>query len=212
MPPTRREDLEAQKLADTKYPIEDALRRRCSTLAFSEQPVEVEKLQQLFEAARWAPSSYNEQPWSFVLTTRTESPLDYEKLTNCLIGHNREWAQRAPVLVLSVAKRHFDRGGKVNHYSIHDVGMATQNMAIQATALDLFVHLIAGFDAAQARQAFAIPETHEPVCVFAIGYFGDFETLTPEMQERERQSRKRRSFRDFVFAGEWGRPSELVPD
>ncbi|HYO80754.1 MAG TPA: nitroreductase family protein [Bryobacteraceae bacterium] len=209
---TKREDVEAQKLADTKYPIEDALRRRCSTLAFAARPVEVAKLRQLFEAARWAPSSFNEQPWSFLLTTKDEGPEDYERLASCLIGHNRDWAVRAPVLVLSIAKRHFEIGGRVNQYSAHDVGLATENLIIQATAVNLFVHLIAGFDGARARELFAIPNTHEPVCVFAIGYFGDLETLPADLQRRELAPRQRRPFRDFVFSGRWGEPTTLIPD
>jgi nitroreductase len=206
------EQLEIQKLADAKYPIENALRRRCSSLAFAERPVEVEKLQQLFEAARWAPSSYNEQPWSFLLTTKNESLPDYEGLLSCVTGNNRDWAQRAPVLVLSVAKRHFDAGAKVNHYSIHDVGLATENLTIQATAVGLFIHLMAGFDASKARKLFSIPDTHEPVCVIAIGYFGSLEALSPELQRRELAPRRRRPFKEFVFSGQWGRPSELIAD
>lgn len=206
------EQLENQKLADTKYPIESALRRRCSTLAFDDRFVEAEKLQQLFEAARWAPSSYNEQPWSFILTAKDESLTDYERLLSCLTGHNRDWAHRAPVLVLSVAKRHFAAGGKVNHHAIHDVGLATENLTIQATALGLFIHLIAGFDADEARKLFGIPDTHEPVCVIAIGYFGNLEGLPSDLQQRELVPRHRRLFKEFVFSGEWGHPSELIPD
>ncbi len=206
------DELELRKLADTKYPIEEALRRRCSTLAFADHPVEVEKLQQLFEAARWAPSSYNEQPWSFVLTTKNESLPDYERLLGCLMGHNRDWARRSPTLVLSVAKRHFDAGGEVNHHSIHDVGLATENLTVQATALGLFVHLLAGFDAEKARKLFAIPESHEPVCVIVIGYFGNLEALPPDLLGRELARRHRRPFKEFVFSGQWGQPSKLIPD
>ncbi len=206
------EQLEIQKLADTKYPIEEGLRRRCSTLAFADRFVEVEKLRQLFEAARWAPSSYNEQPWSFLLTSKNESLPDYERLLSCLTGHNRDWAHRAPVLALSVAKRRFEAGGSVNHHAIHDVGLATENLTIQATALALFVHLMAGFDEAKARKLFAIPETHEPVCVIAIGYFGNLEALPPDLQRREIAPRRRRPFKEFVFSGRWGHPSELIPD
>jgi nitroreductase len=206
------EQLETQKLADTKYPIEEVLRRRCSTVAFADRPIEVEKLQQLFEAARWAPSSFNEQPWSFLLATKDKNLPDYERLLSCVTGHNQDWAHRAPVLVLSVAKRHFEAGGKVNHYSIHDVGLATQNLTIEATALDLFIHLMAGFDSSKSRNLFSIPDTHEPVCVIAIGYFGSLEALSPELQRRELAPRRRRPFKEFVFSGQWGHPSELVPD
>ncbi len=205
-------ELEIRKLADTKYPIEDALRRRCSTVAFADRPVEIEKLRQLFEAARWAPSSYNEQPWSFLLNVRSEAPEDYDRLLSCLAPPNRVWAHRAPVLVLTVAKRHFDADGKVNHYAFHDVGLAVGNLTIEATALGLFAHLMAGFDATEARKLFAIPETHEPVSVIAVGYFGGLESLPPEIQRRELAPRKRRPFREFVFSGRWGNPTALIPD
>ncbi len=205
-------ELEIRKLADTKYPIEDVLRRRCSTMAFADRPVEVEKLQRLFEAARWAPSSYNEQPWSFLLTTKSEVPKDYDLLLNCIASSNRKWAQRAPVLILTVAKRHLDAGRGINHYALHDVGLAVGNLTIEATALGLFTHLIAGFDRTEARKVFAIPDTHEPVSVIATGYFGDFETLSPETQQKELAPRQRRPFRESVFSGRWGNASELIPD
>lgn len=147
-----------------------------------------------------------------MLTTKQESPEAYEQLLDCLTGHNRDRASRAPILVLSVAKRHFEAAGKVNQHSIHDVGLATENLTVQATALELFVHLIAGFDARKACELFAIPETHEPVCVIALGYFGDLETLPPELQRRELAPRHRRQFKEFVFSGRWGQPSELIPD
>ena len=90
--------------------------------------------------------------------------------------------------------------------------MATENFTIQATALDLFVHLVAGFDREKARELFVIPKAHEPACVIAVGYFGSLETLPPELQQRELAPRHRRPFSEFVFSSRWGNPSELIPD
>jgi len=207
-----KDELEIRKLADTKYPIEEILRRRCSTLAFADRPVEVEKLRRLFEAARWAPSSYNEQPWSFLLTSKGENHEGYERLLSCLLPQNQLWARHAPVLVLAVAKQHFGSGGTSNHYAFHDVGLAVENLTIEATALHLFVHLMGGFNTAESRKLFEIPESHEPVSVIAIGYFGNIADLPAELQQRELAPRKRRPFSEFVFSGRWGHKTNLIPD
>lgn len=207
-----KQELEIRKLADTHYPIEEVLRRRCSTLAFSDRPVEPDKLRSLFEAARWAASSRNEQPWSFILANKHENPEDYERLLSCVNPHNRAWARHAPVLVLSVAKLHSDAGGMTNYYAFHDVGMAVANLTIQATTLDLLTHLMGGFDSAKARELFSIPDSHAPVTAIALGYFGGLEDLPAEIRERELAPRKRRPFKNFVFSGRWGHPSPLIPD
>ncbi|HLJ18524.1 MAG TPA: nitroreductase family protein [Bryobacteraceae bacterium] len=141
-----------------------------------------------------------------------DRPVETEPLLNCLAPQNQKSAGNAPVLLLTVAKRHFEAGGSVNHYAFHDVGLAVGNLSVEATALGLFVHLMAGFDAAEARKLFAIPETHEPVSVIAVGYFGGLEAFPPGLQQRELAPRKRRPFREFVFSGRWGNPTGLIPD
>src|SRR2546425_12923585 len=112
-----------EKPAPTEYPITEILRRRWSPRAFSDRIVEPEKLQSLFEAARWAPSSFNEQPWYFVMATK-EKPEEHARLLSCLAESNQRWARRAPVLMVSVAKLNFDRTGKPNRHAFYDVGMA----------------------------------------------------------------------------------------
>lgn len=140
-----------ENLAETQYTVHELIRGRWSPRAFSNRTVERDKLLSLLEAARWAASSYNEQPWSLIVATQ-DQPSEYARLLSCLVEFNQSWAQSAPVLMLSVAKLHFDRNGKENRHAFHDVGAAASNLATQAIALDLFVHQMAGFDAQKARR------------------------------------------------------------
>src|ERR1700730_7772417 len=158
-----------EKLAETQYPIEEILRRRWSPRSFSERLVEPEKLQSLFEAARWAASSFNEQPWNFIVATK-QKPEEHARLLGCLVEGNQRWARAAPVLMVSVAKLNFDKTGKPNRHAFHDVGLAVQNMIVQATALDLCVHQMAGFSPQKVAELYHIPDEFEPVAAIAIGF------------------------------------------
>src|SRR5207249_9094308 len=120
-----------EKLAETQYPIHDLLRRRWSPRAFSDRRVEPDKLRSLWEAARWSPSSYNEQPWSFIVATK-EDEAEYARLLSCLVEGNIEWAQHAPVLMVSVARLSFEGVGKAIRHAFHDVGQAGANRMVQA--------------------------------------------------------------------------------
>src|SRR5260370_15292830 len=144
-----------EKPAETQYPIEEILRRRWSPRAFSARPVEPEKLQSLFEAARWAASSFNEQPWNFIVATK-QNPEEHEHLLSCLVEGNQRWARAAPVLMVSVATLNFDKTGKPNRHAVHDVGLAVQNLIIEATALGLFVHQMAGFSPQKVREIYGV--------------------------------------------------------
>ncbi len=197
------------KLAETQFPVHVLLRQRWSPRAFADRPVEREKLLSLLEAARWAPSSYNEQPWSFLVATK-ENPVEFERLLSCLVEFNQSWAKAAPVLMLSVAQLNFKRNDKPNRHAFHDVGLAAENLALQATALGLFAHQLAGFDLGKAREVFSIPVTHEPVAAIALGYPGDLATLSDELRQRELAPRERKSLGEFVFQGKWGNTSPLV--
>ncbi len=198
-----------EKLAPTDYPILELLKRRWSPRAFSDQMVEPEKLRSLFEAARWAPSSFNEQPWFFVLTTK-QQPEEHARLLSCLTEGNQEWARGAPVLMVSVAKLNFDRTGKPNRHAFHDVGMAVGNLMVQATALDLFVHQMAGFSPEKVAEICHIPDEFAPVAAIALGYGVDAEDLPEPLRGRELGPRSRKQTESFVFAGQWGQPSPLV--
>jgi nitroreductase len=197
-----------EKPAEAQHPIHDLLQRRWSPRAFAERLVEPDKLRSLFEAARWAPSSNNEQPWRFLVATK-ENKADWNRLFTCLVEGNQKWAHRAPVLMLSVATLTFD-DGSANRHAFHDTGMAVENLIIQATALGLFVHQMAGFHIDQARVNCKIPDGFEPVAMIAVGYPGDPATLPDNLRERELKLRERNSISEFVFSSTWGVPSPVV--
>jgi nitroreductase len=194
---------DSNKLANTQYPIHDLLRQRWSPLAFSNQTVEPEKLNSLLEAASWAASSYNEQPWCFIVATK-ENQKEFALLLSCLAEGNQKWAKNAPVLMLSVAKLYFQKNSKENRHAFHDVGAAAASMAIQAAAMDLYLHQMAGFDVPKARELYGIPEGYEPVAAIALGYRGDTQMLPEDLQPRELAPRSRKPLKDFVFTGNWG--------
>lgn len=198
-----------EKPADNSHPILEPIRRRWSPRAFADRPVAPEALRRLLEAARWAPSSFNEQPWSFIVATRDQTE-EFERLLGCLVEGNRSWARHAPVLMLSVAKLRFERNDKPNRHAWHDVGLAVENLIIQATSLDIFCHQMAGILPDRAREEFGIPEGHEPVAAMALGYAGDPDSLPEERRESERAPRSRRPLEEFVFTGAWGEASEIV--
>ena len=197
------------KSADTQYSIQDLLRQRYSPLAFSDQLVEPEKLRSVLEAARWAASSYNEQPWSFIVATK-DNQAEFDRLLGCLAEGNQQWAQNAPVLMLSVAKLHFERNGDLNRHAFHDVGAAAANLAIQATALGLFIHQMAGFDVPLAQEVYSISEGYEPVAAFALGYIGDPQTLPERLLQRALAPRTRKPLDKFVFSSSWNQTSPWV--
>ena len=198
-----------EKPANTDYPIEEILRRRWSPRAFSDRMVETEKLKSLFEAARWAPSSFNEQPWSFIVATKQKQE-EHARLLSCLVEKNQQWARLAPVLMVSVAKLNFEKTGKPNRHAFHDVGLAMGNVLVQATALGLFVHQMAGFSPERVREIYGVPEGYEPVAAIAIGYPGAVEVLPEQFRAQELGDRSRRPIDSFVFQGRWGEVSPLV--
>jgi len=201
--------LEERKEAKTRCPVHELIARRWSPRSFADRPVEREKICSLLEAARWAPSSYNEQPWRFLVATR-EDPDAFEKLSSCLMEGNRAWASRAPVLLLTVAKTYFgDDPKRENRHAFHDVGLATAQLVLQATALGLHAHQMGGFDRERARELFAIPEGYEPLVVLAVGYRGDPGSLPPDLRERERAPRTRKELEEIAYQGRFGKSLTL---
>jgi len=186
------------------YAIHPLLQRRYSPRAFSGEPVEEGAIHQLFEAVRWAPSSYNEQPWSFIIATPEEE--SFQMLLDLLNEGNRVWAARAGLLGLAVARKHFSRNGRPNRHAWHDVGQALAYLTFQAMDLGLYVHQMAGFDPDRSRQAFSISEDYEAVTAFAVGYVGDSKQLPENQARSERSPQKRRHQEKFVFRGKWGDP------
>jgi nitroreductase len=191
---------EEQKICE--YAIHPLIAGRRSIRAFASTSVGLETLASLMEAARWTPSSMNEQPWSFIIATKANKS-DFERLLGCLLEFNVQWAQHAPVLLLSVAKLTFE-SGEVNRHAFHDVGQAIANLTFQATVSGLVVHQIAGFDVEKARREFSIPRDHEPVAAAAVGYPGNSADLPEKLRTKDASPRKRKPLTNFVFEGGWG--------
>ncbi|MEO8097683.1 MAG: nitroreductase family protein [Acidobacteriota bacterium] len=192
--------------APSDHQITDLLARRWSARAFSDRPIDLETLRSLFEAARWAPSSGNGQPWSFLVAGKQDA-VEFERLASVLNPGNA-WARQAAVLGISVAA--LDRlPGKPNAHAWHDVGLASQSMALQATAMGLSMHMMGGFSSDKAREIFEIPERWAPVAAFAIGYPGDPSSLPEDLRAKELAPRQRKPIQEFVYQGRWGHPGGL---
>ncbi len=197
------------KKASTDYPIHELLAKRWSPYGFGDRPVAQADLRSLFEAARWAASSYNEQPWSFLVATR-ENPEEFARLLSCLVEGNQGWAKAAPVLALGVVSLRFSRNNKENRAAVHDLGLAAGNLLVEATARGLCVHQMIGILPDKAREEFEIPEHSEAWTAMAIGYKGDPAELPDALKERDLAPRQRKPLSQFVFTGKWGQSSSLV--
>lgn len=198
----------ATRKAETSAPIHDVVSTRWSPRAFDSRPVEPEKLQSLFEAARWAASSYNAQPWFFIVAAK-DDPANFQKVLDSLVEFNQSWAKNAPVLAVSVAALKFENG-QPNRHAFHDVGQAAANLALQANAVGLQIHQMAGILPDKARELFSIPDGYEAVAGIALGYQGDAAALPDHLRERENAPRARKPLKSFVFEGKWGEPSPLL--
>ncbi len=197
------------KPAENKYPINELIKQRWSTVIFADKIVEKQKICSLLEAARWAASCFNEQPWNFIIASK-ENPTEYQRLLSCLVPQNQEWAKNAPVLMISVAKNNFEYNGKPNRHALHDVGLAMGNLTIQAQELGLLLHQMGGFDQDKARQLYNIPDDCTPVAAIALGYLGELEDLPENIQQRELAPRSRKPLESFVFTGNWGQVSWII--
>jgi nitroreductase len=207
VPPTSSpEVIEKLKHAPHVAGVERLIHQRWSPRAYSDKEVTAEDLKKLFEAARWAASSSNEQPWRFLVGRRGDET--YQKIFNALVEFNQAWAKSAPVLVLSVAKKTFSAKGTANRHNLHDTGAAMANLALQATAIGLHTHSMAGFDNEQMRASFAIPSDYEVGAVTAIGYFGDPDSLPEHLRKQEVSPRQRKPLEEFVFSS-WEKPALL---
>ncbi len=206
-----REELLAIKQAATEAPIHELLQQRWSPRSFDERAVEPEKLHALLEAARWSASGGNLQPWAFILARRDQEADAFARMVDCLAEGNVPWAAQAPVLGITVASL-YRRPDVPNRHAFHDVGLATQNLAIQATALGLHLHLMGGFSPDKARTNFEISTDYEAVTMFALGYLGDPSQLPERYQESEMAARTRRPLQEFVFSNRWGESAALLTE
>jgi nitroreductase len=160
-------------------------------------------LRSLFEAARWAASSYNEQPWSYIVATK-ENAAEFAKVLSCLVEANQGWAKAAPVLALGIVYPKFSANGQDNRVAFHDLGLASGNLTMEATDRGLVVHQMAGIDPEKVRQVFNVPKDYHPWTALAIGYAGDSTKLPDALKQRDLATRTRKPQAQFVFGGTWG--------
>jgi nitroreductase len=201
--------MTTHKQATPDHPIHELIARRWSPYALAERPVSDDDIRSLFEAARWAASSYNEQPWSYIVATKANM-AEFERLLSCLVEGNQPWAKTAPVLALGCTSLHFARNNKPNAAAVHDLGLASATLTLEATARGLFVHQMIGILPERARELYGIPEGVQPLTGLAIGYAADPNILPDVYRQRDLAPRQRRPLTEFVFGGQWGAVSEIV--
>lgn len=179
----------AIKVPDTEYDIHPVIKKRWSPRAFSDRQIEKEQLLELFEAAGWAASAFNEQPWRYVYAFRGTPGFD--RLWNCLSSGNRPWTKDAAVLIAVLQRNTLTKTGKVNHWATHDVGMANAQLLLQAAHRDIYGHLMAGFDKKAVTELLELDDDVQPVCMAALGYLGDPDQLDEPYRTRELTPRSR---------------------
>jgi nitroreductase len=206
MSATTTEAIETPKDAAPISGVDRNILKRWSPRAFADRAVSAADLKKMFEAARWAASSYNEQPWRFLVGHKGDET--YRRIFESLVEINQGWAKNAPVLILSVGKKTFSQNSKPNHYVLHDTGAATANLALQATVLGLHTHSMGGFDHEKIRASFQIPAAYEIGAVTAIGYFGNIDALPDPLKTMETSPRRRKPLNEFVFS-DWNQPAEI---
>ena len=193
----------------TDHPIHEPLAERWSPYGFDSRPVPEDDLRSLFEAARWAASSFNEQPWYYLIAAKDDRE-EFGRLLSCLVEGNQAWAKAVPVLVLCVVSLKFKLNAKDNRAAVHDLGLAAGNLLVEATTRGLFVHQMIGILPEKAREIYRIPEGFEAWTAMAIGYRGDPDSLPGPLRERDLTPRQRKPLKEFVFSGKWKNPAPLV--
>ncbi len=153
------------------------------------------QVEALIEAARWAPSSYNDQPWRYIICDKVDDPEGYKKIFDALVEANQEWVQNVPLLIAVIADSRLRKNGKPNRHGQHDTGAATMSICLEASDLDLMTHQMAGFDKDKIQTSFNIPEQFTPMSIMAVGY---------EINEPPPADRKRLPIEENFFKGDWG--------
>lgn len=202
-------DLLEMKTAKPARPIHDLIAKRWSPYGYSDKPVPAKDLASLFEAASWAASSFNEQPWRYFVAARNTNPQDFEKLLGLLTASNQAWAKHAPVLAVSVAKKTFSQNGNPNRVAVHDTGAASATLTFEASSRGLVVHQMAGIDLTAARAVLGVPEDFDIVAALAIGYLADPNDVEESLRKRDANPRTRKPLNEFVFSTNWQQPANL---
>jgi nitroreductase len=198
----------SEKIADTLPSVHELIRRRWSPRSFSAREVSTEDLKTILEAARWAASSNNEQPWRFLVARKSDGAA-YERILHLLVPANQAWAKTAPVLIIMAAKRTFSHNGSPNRYGLHDAGQALAHLFLQAIALGLHAHGMAGFDADRARKELEIPDDYDLGAAVALGYLASPDQLPEKYRQSEVSKRQRKPLNEIVFGANWNEPLQL---
>jgi len=192
-----------QKPAKTKIPVHSIIAHRWSPRAFSNQPVEEDKITALLEAARWSSSAFNEQPWRFIVGKKGEAA--WENILETLVAWNQQWAKTAPLLVLNIARLSFTHNNNPNDVAEYDLGQAVATMTLEAVHQGLFSHQMTGFDPGKATEIFNIPEGYKAVSVTAFGYYGNPENIPGDIAKMEANERSRNELKEIAFWQTFGK-------
>lgn len=193
------------KPAVTQVPIADLIAHRWSPRAMDPtKPVSREHLLALLEAARWAPSCYGDQPWRYLVWDRFSDPAGWQQAFECLVPGNQVWVKNAALLLLGIAATEFSFNGKPNRFGPYDTGAASENLCLQAIALDLAVHQMSGYDEGEAKRRFNVPDDQLCMAMIAVGHPALPDILPEELRQKEVGPRQRKLLNDFVFSGSWG--------
>ena len=177
--------------------IHELIKKRRSTVLFTDKPIDGDSIQSLFEAARWAPSSRNEQPWCFIYVLKSDP--DFTEWLDCLSLNNQKWAKNASMLLLTAAQCISDYNNKENPYAVHDTAMAYSNLVFQALAMGLSVHPMGGYDKEKMKKLMSLPDDFQPLVVAAIGYKSTSEGFDEELVKRENRERIRKPVESIAF-------------
>jgi nitroreductase len=193
-------------LITTIHPL---LAKRWSPRSFTGEPVNDMKLLQLFEAARWSPSAFNEQPWHFIYADN-RSAESFNSVHSCLNEGNQTWTKKASVLILTFAKKQFDRNGKENQHAQYDLGGAMANLTIQALDQGLFVHQMAGINREFIKEKYKIPTGWEPVTAVAIGFLADPDGVEEKHRANETATQKRNDIKEIAAMDKWHNTDQSI--
>jgi len=197
------------KPAPSNHDINPLVSNRWSPRAFDgTKSVSNETLLSLFEAARWAPSAFNLQPWRFIVAKKEDTEA-FQTMFGCLLPGNQRWADKASALVIVVVEKQAPDAEKPNASADFDAGLAVGSLSVEATARALYIHQMGGIDRDKVKETYALPEGYVARIGIAIGHVGDAESLEDDLKAKELAPRQRKAMEDILFEGTWGNRATL---
>ncbi len=197
------------KTAKTDHLIQSTLTERWSPYAFQDKLIPRSDLLAILEAARWAASAYNEQPWNYIVASRDQEAA-FAQAVSCLVEPNQAWAKNTSAILLTVVRENYSKNGKANGTAEHDTGIAAGNICVEATARGISVHQMAGIIADRIRQVYALPEGLQPLTAIALGYAAEPDQVPDALKSTDLVTRSRRPLAEFVFSGKWGQATDWL--